>query len=73
MRVSRKVRRDAKVYEWDGKAMTIKEWARELNVSERTMHRRMAWGWTGEKLFSRNLKEHNRSRYEGRRRASGSN
>lgn len=68
MRISRKVRRDAKIYEWDGKAMTIVEWSRELNISVRQMHSRMAMGWTGAKLFSPNNKTHGRGRAWRKRR-----
>lgn len=62
MKVSRKTRRDAKIYEYDGKAMTLIEWARELNVSVRCLHQRMARGWTGSKLFSRDQNKERRDR-----------
>lgn len=54
MLVERKVRSDAKIYEYDGKAMTLVEWARYLDVSTSCLRKRMAAGLEGADLFCGN-------------------
>ena len=54
MLVERKVRSDAKLYTYDGKTMTLKEWARYLDVTESCLRKRMAAGKEGAELFCGN-------------------
>lgn len=66
MRIARKVRKDAKLYEYGGVAMTALEWSRELCITVRAFHMRLEKGWTGDMLFAPNMREHGKYRNYGK-------
>lgn len=43
--------------EWNGKRQTITQWAKEIGVKYRTLTRRMAKGWSVDRIFTQPFRE----------------
>lgn len=44
--------RSVRLYEWNGMALTLNQWAEHLGIRYKTLHRRLAKGWTTDEAFS---------------------
>lgn len=38
--------------DWDGRRMTVSQWAREIGVRQQALHHRIARGWSVERIFT---------------------
>lgn len=54
--MTRRQRRDAKKYTYNGKTQTVREWSEELGVTPKNIKRRMSQGRPPEEVFSPDMR-----------------